>query len=43
MDEPPILQSESAPPQGAELGRVGLYVSLAPVVALAAMLLAKPG
>ena len=43
MDEPPIIQAEPAGESKAGLGRIGLYFSLAPLVALAVMILAKPG
>jgi hypothetical protein len=43
MEEPPIIQAEPAAAPRARLGRIGLYFSLAPVAALAALILAKPG
>jgi hypothetical protein len=43
MDQPPILQAEPAPGQKVGLGRLGLYVSLAPWVALAVLVWGKPG
>ena len=43
MEQPPIIQAEPALDQKAGLGRIGLGFSLAPLVALAAMLLFHPG
>jgi hypothetical protein len=43
MEQPPIIQAEPAAERKAALGRIGLYISLAPLVALAAMLLFRPG
>ena len=43
MEQPPIIQAEPEPSQKAVLGRIGLYVSLAPLVALGVMLLFRPG
>jgi hypothetical protein len=43
MEQPPILQAGPAPEQKGMLGRIGLYFSLAPLVAMAALMLCKPG
>ena len=43
MEQPPIIQAEPATERKAALGRIGLYVSLAPLVALAVMMLCHPG
>ena len=43
MDQPPVLQVEPVPEPKARLGRIGLYVSLAPLAMLAVLMLAKPG
>jgi hypothetical protein len=43
MEQPPLIQAESSPQQKVGLGRVGLYVSLAAIGALAVLMLAKPG
>ena len=43
MEQPPILQAEPEPSQKAALGRIGLYLSLAPLLALGVMLLFHPG
>ena len=43
MAEPPIIQAEPLPDHKIGLGRIGLCISLAPLVALAAMVLCKPG
>jgi len=44
MEQPPIIQAEPVTEGRAALGRIGLYISLAPLVAMAAMLwLPKPG
>jgi hypothetical protein len=43
MEQPPVIQAEPALGQQAGLGRIGLCFSLAPLVALAAMLLFHPG
>jgi hypothetical protein len=43
MEEPPIIQAEPLPDRKVGLGKIGLFFSLAPLVALAVMMLAKPG
>jgi hypothetical protein len=43
MAEPPIIQSEPAADRKVGLGKIGLCFSLAPLAALAAMMLFKPG
>ena len=43
MAEPPIIQAEPLPVHKVGLGRIGLCISLAPLVALTAMVLCKPG
>ncbi len=43
MEPPPIIQAEPATERKAGVGRIGLYISIAPLVALAAMLIFKPG
>ena len=43
MEQPPIIQAEPAEERKAALGRIGLCFSLAPLVALAAILLMRPG
>jgi hypothetical protein len=43
MAEPPIIQAEPLPVHKVGFGRIGLCISLAPLVALAAMLLCQPG
>jgi hypothetical protein len=43
MEPPPVIQLEPATDRKAGLGRIGLYVSLAPLTALAAMMLFRPG
>jgi hypothetical protein len=43
MEQPPIIQAEPALESKVGLGRIGMYVSLAPLVALAALMLGKPG
>lgn len=43
MEQPPIIQAEPVTEGRAPLGRIGLYISLAPLAALAAMWLSKPG
>ena len=43
MEQPPVIQAEPLPDHKTGLGRIGLYISLAPPVALAAMLLLHPG
>jgi hypothetical protein len=43
MEEPPIIQAEPARDRKAGLGRIGLCFSLAPLAALAAMMLFRPG
>jgi hypothetical protein len=43
MEEPPIIQAEPAADHKAALGRIGLYFSLAPLAAFAAILLMRPG
>ena len=43
MEEPPIIQAEPVMDRKAALGRIGLYFSLAPLAALAAMMLFHPG
>ena len=39
MEEPPIIQAEPAPDRKTGLGRIGLCFSLAPLAALAVMML----
>jgi len=43
MEQPPLIQAEPVTNQKAALGRIGLYLSLAPLVAFAAILLCRPG
>jgi hypothetical protein len=43
MEAPPIIQAELATGRKAALGRIGLCFSLAPLAALAALLLLHPG
>jgi hypothetical protein len=43
MEQPPIIEAEPLPVHKIGLGRIGLCISLAPLVALAAMLLCRPG
>ena len=43
MEQPPVIQAEPLPEHKIGLGRIGLCISLAPLVALAAMLLCQPG
>jgi hypothetical protein len=43
MEQPPIIQAEPLPASKLGLGRIGLFISMAPLVALGAMLLCKPG
>ena len=43
MKQPPIIQAKPAAERKAGVGRIGLYISLAPLAALAAMLLFHPG
>jgi hypothetical protein len=43
MEEPPIIQTEPAAGPKVGLGRIGLYFSLAALVALVIVHLAKPG
>jgi hypothetical protein len=43
MESPPILQAEPVADRTASVGRVGLGISVAPLVALAALLLYQPG
>ena len=43
MEQPPIIQAEPAVDRKAGVGRIGLYISLAPVAALAALRLFNPG
>jgi len=43
MEEPPVIQAEPLPDHKIGLGRIGLCISLAPLVALATMLLCRPG
>jgi hypothetical protein len=43
MNEPPIIQAEAETSPKAGLGRIGLFFSLAPLVALAVMWLCNPG
>jgi hypothetical protein len=43
MEEPPVIPAEPLADRKAGLGRIGLYISLAPLAALATMWLCKPG
>jgi hypothetical protein len=43
MEQPPIIQTMPAIERKAGVGRIGLYISLAPLTALAAMMLFHPG
>ena len=43
MEQPPILQAEPVADRKPGLGRIGLYLSLAPLVAITAMMLFHPG
>jgi hypothetical protein len=43
MEQPPIIQAEPAADRKAALGRIGLFFSLAPLAAFAAILLMRPG
>ena len=43
MEQPPIVQAEVPAERKVGLGRIGLYLSLAPLVAAATMWLCKPG
>jgi hypothetical protein len=43
MEKPPIIAAESAADSKVGLGKIGLCFSLAPLVALAGMMLLKPG
>jgi hypothetical protein len=43
MEQPPIIQAEPAAERKAGVGRIGLYFSLAPLAAYAAILLFRPG
>ena len=43
MEEPPIIHAEPLADRKTGLGRIGLYVSLAPLAALAALILFRPG
>ena len=43
MEQPPVIQTEPAAERKAGVGRIGLYVSLAPLAALAVLRLFNPG
>jgi hypothetical protein len=43
MEQPPVIQAEPVADRKAGVGRIGLCFSLAPLAALAAMMLFKPG
>ena len=43
MEQPPIIPAEPAADRKVGLGKIGLCFSLAPLVALAGMMLLKPG
>jgi hypothetical protein len=43
MEQPPIIQAEPETDHNVGLGRIGLYISLAPLAAITAMMLFKPG
>jgi hypothetical protein len=43
MEQPPLIPAEPLAANKIGLGRIGLFISMAPLVALGAMLLAKPG
>ena len=43
MEEPPVIQAEPLADRKAGGGRIGLYISLAPLAALAVMMLFRPG
>jgi hypothetical protein len=43
MEQPPVIQLEPAADRKAGLGRIGLYISLAPLAAYAAIMVFRPG
>ena len=43
MEQPPVMQTEPSEQRKAGLGRIGLYLSLAALLAIGALMMGKPG
>ena len=43
MEQPPVIEAQPVTERKAALGRLGLYFSLAPIAAYAAILVFRPG